>query len=96
MKRLILFLALLILLLSACGQNGNVTFTAVVESVQERGIMIKTVDYEGFDRASVGYSEDLKLGFNLIEGQTVEITILPQVRESYPVQVTAVRIELVK
>lgn len=89
--------ALLCLLLAGCeiDETGqNMVFTGVIEEIHENSILVSTADEVGFDKASVGFSPDLKLSFNLIVGQRVKITILPQIRESYPVQVTAVMIEL--
>lgn len=92
MKRFLPFL--LLILFSACAKDENITFRAVVESVQEQGVTVRTVDYGGFDRAYVFFSENLKPDFKLAEGRTVDITILPEIRESDPVQVTAVKIRL--
>lgn len=72
----------------------NITFVGVIEEIHDAGILVSTQDEVGFDRAMVGYHETLSVGFNFVEGQRVRITILPQVRESYPVQVTAVQILL--
>jgi rhodanese-related sulfurtransferase len=41
----------------------------------------------------VGYGEELEIPFNLLVGQRLIFTVLPEIRESYPVQVTAVKIE---
>jgi hypothetical protein len=76
-------------------RNKNITFTAVIEEIYDNSILVSTSDALSFDRASVGI-RGTKTGFNLTVGQTVKITILPQIRESYPVQVTATAIELVK
>jgi len=98
MKRIKRFWAILLgaLLFAGCAAGGadNVTFTAVIEQVMENGILVTTTDDVGFDKASVGFDKSCKINFNLLAGQTVELTILPQIRESYPVQVTAVKIEL--
>jgi len=42
----------------------------------------------------VRFEEGAEPDFTLAEGQTLRITILPQIAESYPVQVTAVSVEL--
>lgn len=93
---LVLLCIALFILAGCSGRQNNVTFKAVVESVSEHGMMVVTSDNVGFDKASVGYTEALKLDFEPAAGQTVEITILPKIRESYPVQVTAVRIALIQ
>jgi len=86
-----------IILLSSCSTGKeNITFTAVIDEVYDSGMLVTTVDYDGFDRASVGFDKDLKIGFTLAAGQKLSITILPEIRESYPVQVTAVEIELLE
>ncbi len=96
-KRVLPLVCLLILIMAACTKKGgNITFTATVESTAENSIMVTTSDDVGFDRASVGYGKDMLIDFLPRMGQKVEITILPQIRESYPVQVTAIRIKLIE
>lgn len=95
MKRLMSAIVMIALCLSACGNGSkNISFTAYIESVSENRIMVTTSDDVGFDKASVGYDKNLKMDFTPAAGQTVEITILPEIRESYPVQVTAIKILL--
>lgn len=85
-----------VLLITGCKKEvDTITFNATIEEVNDNNILVKTSDAVGFDLASVGYDKDLKIDFNLIVGQEVTITILPEIRESYPVQVTAVKIKLV-
>ena len=92
-----LFIILLGLFLGGCNSEpGNISFSAVIESVSANGIMVSTADDVSFTRAAVFYSQDLQLDFQPAAGQTVILTIRPEVRESYPVQVTAVKIELIK
>ncbi|HAA08226.1 MAG TPA: hypothetical protein DCD98_00495 [Syntrophomonas sp.] len=57
--------------------------------------MVTTTDDVGFDKARVGFDENLEIPFDLAEGQVIEIEALPEIRESYPVQITAVKISLV-
>jgi len=84
-----------LLLLTGCGQkNENITFTAIIESIHDNSIMVTTTDDVDFDKVSVGYGKELEIPFNLIAGQMVEIEALPEIRESYPVQITAVKISL--
>ena len=91
----VVFILLLILLLSGCAKQENITFSAEIESVAENSIMVRTINYDNFDKASVDL-KDAKYNFELSKGQIVDITILPEVKESYPVQVTGVKLELVK
>ncbi|MDD3854047.1 MAG: hypothetical protein PHD40_10415, partial [Syntrophomonadaceae bacterium] len=81
------------LLLVSCGTKDNITFLAEVESVSENSILVNTIDFETFDKASVDLKE-AKYDFELSEGQIIDVTILPTIRESYPVQVTATELVL--
>lgn len=86
------FLLLLLLLLAGCsGKDQTITFSAEIEQVSENSILVKTIDYTGFDKASVDLGE-AEYDFDLAVGQLVEITIRPEIRESYPVQVTGVKL----
>ncbi|MFZ2539353.1 MAG: rhodanese-like domain-containing protein [Oscillospiraceae bacterium] len=97
MKKMVVVILAFMLMLAACtSKEENVIFTAIIESVFEDGIMVTTTDDVGFDKASVGYDKNCKIDFTPLAGQTVEIEILPSIRESYPVQVTAVSIKLLK
>ncbi|HWQ80110.1 MAG TPA: GerMN domain-containing protein [Anaerovoracaceae bacterium] len=95
MKVFALLLLLLLLIVTAgCSAQDTVTFTAEIEEVTDNSILVTTVDFEEFDKASVGLGE-AKYDFEPAVGQIVEITIRPEIRESYPVQVTAVKLVLV-
>lgn len=95
MNKTLLSILTAILLLSGCGQKSdNIIFTAVIESIHDNSIMVITTDDVGFDKASVGFDKDLAIPFNPIVGQRIEIEALPEIRESYPVQITAVKISL--
>ncbi len=100
MRRVILRLILVAslvgssLLFGCSSKDDTVTFIAEIDSVSENSILVTTSDDVGFDLASVSYGENLKLDFTPEAGQIVEITIMPEIRESYPVQVTAVKIQL--
>lgn len=74
-------------------EQEHMIFTAEIEEVYERGLLVTTEDVADFDRASVHFEDGLELDFVPEVGQILEIEILPEVRESYPVQVIAVRIE---
>ncbi len=95
MKKILITLLIALLLLTGCGQKSdNITFTAIIDSIHDSSIMVTTSDDVSFDKASVGFDKGLEIPFDLIVGQRVEIEALPQIRESYPVQITAVRISL--
>lgn len=95
MKRILLLLAVPMVLLFGCTNQETIQFTGVIEEIYENGVLVTTDDLASSDRASVGFAEELEpFGFNLLVGQTVRFTILPEIRESYPVQVTAVKLEL--
>ena len=97
MKKLLFLLFATLFLLVGCGQkNDNIVFTAVIEIIQDNSIMVTTFDDVCFDKASVGFVEALDLQFTPVSGQTVEIEALPEIRESYPVQITAVKITLLE
>ena len=99
MKKVILILSIALFLLTGCGNNdidNNIVFNATVESIQYNSIMVTTTDDVGFDKASVGFDENLEIPFDLVAGQIIEIEALPEIRESYPVQITAVNINLLE
>lgn len=101
-KSIILTLCLLLFaaFLGGCAQTTpkaeNVTFTAVIDEVSDGTLLVSTSDDVGFDKARVSFAKDMPApDFDPAVGQTVRIVILPDIAESYPVQVTAVSIELV-
>lgn len=91
---LILCICALLITLSGCKKEENITFTATIKEVYHSSILVSTDDDVGFDAASVDIS-GVEPDFNLIKGQTVFLTIAPLIRETYPAGVTAVAIELV-
>ncbi len=95
MKKFIILCLLLVgTLISGCvKKESNITFDAIIEELNDGSMLVATIDYNGFDKASVDVSK-VEVDFELSEGQTVEITILPEVKESYPVQVSATKIVL--
>lgn len=97
MKKVIVLVLVTILLLPGCSkkQEENIVFNAVIQEVYDQGMLVTTDDDVGFDRASVSYDENLVIDFEPEAGQEVEIEILPQIRESYPVGVTAIKITLI-
>lgn len=95
MKRLSTLILIFIFALSGCKKTELITFTAVVDDFNVNSASVTTADYAGFDKATVYFTDEMEMDFMLDRGQTVSITILPEIRESYPVQVSAVKIELV-
>lgn len=97
MKKILILFIILVLFSVGCGkENKNITFTGIIEEIYEKGILVTTTDLDSSDKASVGFDKELEIDFNLVVGQKVEVTILPEIRESYPVQVTAVKIKLIE
>jgi len=99
MKKVFLILFMALFLLTGCGNNDigdNIVFNATIESIQDNSMVVTTTDDVGFDKARVGFAENLETPFDLAAGQTIEIEALPQIRESYPVQITAVKISLIE
>ncbi len=85
-------LFMLFLFLTSCsGKDQTITFSAEIEKVSGNSILVKTIDYKEFDKASVDLRE-AEYDFEPAEGQIVEVTIKPEIRESYPVQVTGVKL----
>jgi rhodanese-related sulfurtransferase len=96
MRRYFLVISILIFFVTSCTQkNNNITFMGTIENVSENNIIVTTKDDLGFDKVSVNYDEKLEIKFVPVVGQKVKVEILPEIRESYPVQVTGVNIELV-
>ncbi len=98
MKRIILtciICCLSVLSFGCTNANKNITFKATIENVYKDNLMVLTSDSLSFDRASVDVSAVEKT-FNYAIGQEVEITIKPEIRESYPVMTTAIKIKLLK
>jgi rhodanese-related sulfurtransferase len=73
-------------------KGENLTFTATIEQVYDGGILVVAEDIKEFDKAHVRYHESLTLDFTPEAGQRVKITILPEIAESYPVQVVATEV----
>lgn len=93
MKKLILMLVILLFVLTGCTKEKNVTFEAQIESVSDQSMMVTTSGDIGFDKASVGLST-AKIKGDLVVGGNVTVTIHPEIRETYPVQVTAIEVEV--
>lgn len=90
-KFMIVFI--IVLTFVGCSKTENITFTATIDQVNENSILVSTIDFDDFDIANVDLRE-AEVEFQVMDGQLVEITILPLVRESYPVQVTGVKVKL--
>lgn len=95
MKKIILMLIPMIFLITGCTKEGNITFEAQIESLGDQSMIVATNGGVGFDKASVGLST-AKIEGDLVVGEKVEITIHPEVRESYPVQVTAIKVKVME
>lgn len=72
----------------------TVSFTGTIESVDSNTWLVSTSDQVGFDKASVQIAENVAIPFNPLVGQIIHFEILPEIRESYPVQVTAIAVTL--
>lgn len=94
MKRIILMLIAMVFLITGCTKERNITFEAEIESISDQSMIVTTNGDVGFDKASVGLSTG-KIKGDLVVGGNVEITIHPEVKETYPVQVTAVKVEVI-
>lgn len=86
-------LVILLFVLTGCTKEKNVTFEAQIESVSDQSMMVTTSGDIGFDKASVGLST-AKIKGDLVVGGNVTVTIHPEIRETYPVQVTAIEVEV--
>lgn len=95
MKKIILIFITIVFVLTGCTNKENVTFDAQIEDISDNSIMVTTSDNVGFDKASVGIDK-AKIDGELDVGNKVKITILPEIRESYPVQVTATKVEVIE
>jgi hypothetical protein len=83
-------------LTAGCGSSdADITFVGTVEAVNDGALLVSTNDDVGFDRASVHFAPGAEPDFDPAVGQLLRITILPEVAESYPVQVTATAVELI-
>jgi len=85
--------------LSTLGSDSMLIFEGIIESVEGNSFLVKTIGYDLFDQAWVGLMPEAKIkdrlgnsltSADLVPGAKVEVTILPAIRESYPVQVSAV------
>lgn len=100
MKKLLLkiiaFSLMVAALFAASGCQKNITFDALVNTVYENGMLVFTSEDTGFREARISYVKRVKIDFEPEPGQMVRITALPEIRESYPVQITAVKIVLLE
>ena len=95
MKKVIIMIPMLICLFIGCTKENSVVFEGKVESLSETSMLVSTEDEVGFDQASVGLGT-AKIKGELAIDKKVKITINPEIRESYPVQVTATKIEVIE
>lgn len=94
MKKIVLIMIAMLFILTGCATEKNITFEATIEVVNEESMIVTAHDEVGFDQASVRLSTANIKG-DLSEGKKVKITIEPEVRETYPVQVTAIKVEVI-
>ncbi|HZJ82614.1 MAG TPA: rhodanese-like domain-containing protein [Clostridia bacterium] len=94
MRRIIiLVLVISILIFGGCAKKDeNIVFHGTINDATENSIMVDNIDFNMFDKASVAITDKTKVEGSIEVGKTAEITILPLIRESYPVQVTATKI----
>lgn len=86
--------AMFFLIFGCAKEEENIVFIGTIEEIYDNSVLVTTTDEVGFDKANVSFGSDVRIGSNFIVGQTYRFTILPQIAESYPVQVTAIAIEL--
>lgn len=94
MKKISLIMIVMLFIVTGCAKEQNITFEAQIESLNEQSMNVITHDEVGFDKASVGLST-AQIEGDLAEGKKVKMTIEPEVRETYPVQVTAIKVEVI-
>ena len=94
MYKLILILSVILSVCVGCAKEDLMVFEGKVEEIYEGSLIITTNDDIGFDKASVAISDAMIEG-EIEVGSSLKITIYPEVAESYPVQVTAVQVEVV-
>jgi len=103
LKKLTAVLFILVLSLSGCGKaNKNMTFTGKFDSIYGKdSLKITDIKDVQFSEASVSLAKNCKVKDNngkvtdtsiITIGDIVKVTILPEIRESFPVQVTAIEI----
>lgn len=100
-KAFIAILIVFIFMFTGCNKNEKNTFTAVIDSVSLGSIMVTTKAYSSFDKASVSITDKTKMisidgkSINSVDfsiGDEVEIVFDGEIRDSYPVQITATKI----
>lgn len=94
MKKMGLMSLLVILILVGCSKKeAIITFSAIIGEVDSNRLIVLPYDFEGIDQAVLSIS-DAQINFTPRVGQNVEISILPEIRETYPVQATATDVKL--
>lgn len=93
MKKIIVVFIILIALVGCSKNEDTLTFNAIIDDVNSNSMMITTKDYDRFDKASVDISK-IENDIDLSIGQNIELTILPEVKETYPVKATATKVVL--
>lgn len=93
MKILLSVLTICLLLTACTAKKDTITFDAVIEQIDDRQILVNTTDHDaGFDKANVSLAEGITLPTELTIGQTISVEATPEIGESYPVKVTALKI----
>ncbi len=97
MMRLTLLLTMLLVIgCTSATVAPNLTFQAEVEAVQADGFLVVTSDDVGFERALIQLQAGVSPDFEIQPGQVVALEVLPEIRESDPVQVTVVDVSLLE
>jgi len=90
-------------LTSVLKSEMTLEFEGIIESVEGIRILVETIDYDLFDIAWVDFIPGAKimdrkgnpLSFEALKPETkVKVVIMPAIRESYPVQVSATEVEV--
>ena len=90
---------LLIMLVTAGCRNSpppveTLVFPAIIEKVESTTLTVIPEEEVGFPKAVVHLADSVSLTFFPLPGQRITVEIVPEIRESEPVQVTAVNITL--
>ena len=97
MKRAAALLAMLLLFATGCQKEPEtIVLTGTVEEVNDHCVLISTEDWDHCDRAIVTFDGQMEIPFNLMAGQKLRFTILPTIEQTYPAQVTAIKVVLLK
>jgi len=82
---------------TACQPKAEHKFSGVVETAEENSMLVASSDNAGFDKALVSITSKTEImpgNAKINSGDIVTVTYDGTVRESYPVQITALKIEI--